>query len=400
MNALRDFLSRHRIKIILLFAALMVGFALYLYRAQINWQSLLSLPTLFIGLIVAIIFSLWIIWVVPKKQIATLTNAQADKEPETTELPAEILALTDGIEALPESKTKTEVLQPKELFELENEARKTIAQIVGGVVVIVGLIFTGANLWITEQVAEKNRTVAMEGQITDRYTKAIAQLGDPKLEVRLGGIFALERIAKDSPKDQQTIMEVLTAFVRETTAHRDMQLLDNKKQDISTKPTTDIIAILTVIARRSLNIEKGSNYQPDLKNSRLARANLEGLNLREVDLRGADLRGADLHGADLRGTRLEGANLEGADLHYAQLQTLLDGANLREANLYETDFGTAVLFGANLIGCKDLYWYQIKNTWMDENTKLPSEFEAQKKEKVEQWRKEEKARMSRIEGNK
>jgi hypothetical protein len=33
--------------------------------------------------------------------------------------------------------------------------------------------------------------------------------------VRLGGIYALERIARDSESDHWAVMEVLTAFVRE-----------------------------------------------------------------------------------------------------------------------------------------------------------------------------------------
>ncbi|MGH3218423.1 MAG: hypothetical protein ACRDPY_06785 [Streptosporangiaceae bacterium] len=36
--------------------------------------------------------------------------------------------------------------------------------------------------------------------MTDRYTKAIEQLGHDKLDVRIGGIYALERIARDSAK--------------------------------------------------------------------------------------------------------------------------------------------------------------------------------------------------------
>ena len=50
--------------------------------------------------------------------------------------------------------------------------------------------------------------------MTDRYTKAIEQLGSDKLDVRIGGIYALERIARDSPRDHPTAMEVLAAFIR------------------------------------------------------------------------------------------------------------------------------------------------------------------------------------------
>ena len=45
--------------------------------------------------------------------------------------------------------------------------------------------------------------------------KAVEQLGSDKLEVRLGGIYSLERISKESPDDYWTVMENLTAFVRE-----------------------------------------------------------------------------------------------------------------------------------------------------------------------------------------
>ena len=51
--------------------------------------------------------------------------------------------------------------------------------------------------------------------MTDRYTRAIKQLGSDKLDVRIGGIYALERIARDSARDHTTVMEVLAAFIRE-----------------------------------------------------------------------------------------------------------------------------------------------------------------------------------------
>jgi hypothetical protein len=61
----------------------------------------------------------------------------------------------------------------------------------------------------------RNFTLSREGQVTDRYTKAITQLGDETLNVRIGGIYALERVARDSAKDHPTVMEVLAAFIRE-----------------------------------------------------------------------------------------------------------------------------------------------------------------------------------------
>lgn len=63
-----------------------------------------------------------------------------------------------------------------------------------------------------------------QGQLTDRFSKAIEQLGSDKLQIRLGGIYALERIAHDSERDYPTVRNVLTTFVREeTTALRPPQ---------------------------------------------------------------------------------------------------------------------------------------------------------------------------------
>lgn len=52
-------------------------------------------------------------------------------------------------------------------------------------------------------------------RITDSFTRAVEQLGSDKLETRLGAIYALERIAEESPRDHWPIMETLTAFVRD-----------------------------------------------------------------------------------------------------------------------------------------------------------------------------------------
>lgn len=63
-------------------------------------------------------------------------------------------------------------------------------------------------------VTARTYQLTQQGQLTDRYTKAIEQLGSDKLDVRLGGIYALERLAVDSQRDHPTIIEVLTGLPR------------------------------------------------------------------------------------------------------------------------------------------------------------------------------------------
>jgi hypothetical protein len=85
-----------------------------------------------------------------------------------------------------------------------NDVRTTLLQGLAGAVVAVGLSLTWRQIRVNQ-----------EGQITERFNKAIDHLGSDKVDVRLGGIYALERIAKNSEDDRDTIAEVLTAFVRQ-----------------------------------------------------------------------------------------------------------------------------------------------------------------------------------------
>ena len=189
---------------------------------------------------------------------------------------------------------RSKALTDEKRFDRENEARKTLAQILAGVFVLVGLYSSVQTL-----------SLSREGQITDRFTKAIEQLGaldggKPKLEVRLGGIYALERIARHSERDHGAIMEVLTTYVREQSPYKQDEHEDHKDQKTARKKPSaaqpdepriraDIQAILTVLGRRQVSYDK------------------EPLNLSKTDLGGADLNAANLNaaylgGADLRGT--------------------------------------------------------------------------------------------------
>jgi hypothetical protein len=155
------------------------------------------------------------------------------------------------------------VPEVKDRIDLESKSRQTMAQILGGAALLVGLYFTSQTLRTTQ-----------EGQITDRFTKAITQLGDNNLAVRLGGIYALERISKDSPSDHWSVMEVLTAFVREYSHGRPnppwalVSMLFPKdpfpEDRAKPSPPTDVQAILTVIGRRTRTFGNGETQRLDL----------------------------------------------------------------------------------------------------------------------------------------
>ena len=216
------------------------------------------------------------------------------------------------------------------LATLEDEYRRTLVQSIGGFFLLVGLYLTWRRIVATEKtvsVAQENLSVAQEnvrvaqetvrvaeeGQVTERFTKAIAQLGDKEMAIRLGGIYALERIAKDSEKDHGPIMEVLTAYVRENAPKQGKYV-----EEAAVKPTTDIQAVLTVIGRRKATEIKRPDDFLDLTHTHLAGVNLEWANLSGLDLGGANLTWARLGGANLKVTALSMADLTGAMLGGAE----------------------------------------------------------------------------------
>jgi uncharacterized protein YjbI with pentapeptide repeats len=265
----------------------------------------------------------------------------------------------------------------KDLANLESNARTAMIQAMGGIVLLIGLFFTWHNLRITERNSQRTLDLSRKGQTNDRFTKAIEQIGTAdqagkkRLEVRLGGIYALEQIAKDSPDHYWPIMEVLTAYVREnapwTEKEHDLQakispsetqLTQNNQP--SSKPSTDIQAVLTVLGRRRDWTYKNREDLPldlsetDLRGADLKDAHLEGGNLWGVHLEKANLRGAHLEGGNLRGAHLEKADAYGAYLNKAMLaeayleEACLASARLDRAHLWRAHLEMADLEGAYL----------------------------------------------------
>ena len=257
----------------------------------------------------------------------------------------------------------------------EPAVRRDWTQVITATTALGALIFTALSLRATQEQIE----VAEQGQITDRYAKAVELLGTPGSEhfqVRLGGIYALERLAADSPRDQQTVVDVLSAFIRATSPWTDR-----------TKPCpparADIQAAFTAISRRDVSQDPrypvGSGASPtttkpiDLRNTCLAELIAFNADLTRMTLVGADLSRADLghaHGGlvSLVDAKLTGANLRGADLSNfafldradlsdarlteAKIGPLLTGVNLANADLRGADLSYATLTGVVLTGAK------------------------------------------------
>ncbi|WP_190824624.1 hypothetical protein [Saccharopolyspora pogona] len=72
--------------------------------------------------------------------------------------------------------------------------------------VLVSLVFAIPQAITAQATLEATRSESsnlQQQQITERFSTAIEQLGSDKLQIRLGGIYALERIAHDSDHHPQ-----------------------------------------------------------------------------------------------------------------------------------------------------------------------------------------------------
>lgn len=190
---------------------------------------------------------------------------------------------------------------------------------------------------------------------SDRYTKAIEQLGSDKIRKRIRAIHILKRAARRSAADHPIVMDALSAFIRQ---HKEEP---QPSEPVIAVPERDVQAALTVIGRRNYRYDQrtinlcGAElpfiriWHAHLVNAALNGANLTRADLTNTNLSGANLTNANLTRANLGGTKLNGTDLSSAKLTRAKLQyATLRGALLTDANLTRADLSSAHLDGANL----------------------------------------------------
>lgn len=250
-----------------------------------------------------------------------------------------------------------------------------------GVVVLLLL----ARLWSSAAVvalvalAYSVRTyrLSRRGQATDRFTKALEKLSSADLYVRLGAVYALEQLTRDSPALQTDIAHVLIEFIRARTppAVPASVRSDKGKADAAStqpglprEPDADIQRALNILDRlprptESLNFSNLHLARVDIRGAKLAGALLDGANLSHAQIVGADLTEAALDKANLSRALVDGADLTRASLDKAKLmrgllrganltQADLRGANLTGARLNDANLTHAHLEGANLYGAR------------------------------------------------
>lgn len=262
-------------------------------------------------------------------------------------------------------------LSPKDEAEELGRVRAALLACLAGLIAVVGAVFAGLTFRLNQQ-----------GQITERFTRAVDQLGSKDIDVRLGGIYALERLARDSLNDHPQIMEVLTAYVREH-APRCAATSSSPAPTSDVEPAvgelnesrapTDVQAVMTVLARRNVAHDRPKT-QLDLRRTQLeglhvwsaafASARFEGVNGNSATFGECDLARANFLEALLSDAYFWNSNLENASFFEAKLiHAHMARANLTHANCFGADMQRVILLSADLRGADlrdaDLRWGEL-----------------------------------------
>lgn len=262
------------------------------------------------------------------------------------------------LQGIPNAQTRIQLQQAQS--QLADGVRSAFLQVFAGLLVVLG---AAATWWQVH--------ISREGQITERFTRAVDQLGSENVDVRIGGIYALERIAKNSAPDRNAIQFLLAAFVRNhagwpvgapdgpqhptPTVDEHLPWMRVRAPDIQTamrvlgrrQPASDErVLFLSRVDLRSIALDGSHLSGAKIRNANFARAVLIGTRLDRSDLTATDLRRAHLEEADLTAADLRRASLQGADLSGAHLARAdLRGADLSGANLAGADLAGAVADG-------------------------------------------------------
>jgi len=253
-----------------------------------------------------------------------------------------------------------------ERLRLQNEVRGGLLQGVAAVAVLAAVAATWQQLDADRRQLRAQLALAGQEQAAEGFARAVDQLGSDRPDVRLSGVYGLERVAAAAAATQmhtmdgsasedglesdgsgsgglrgaeppassrQQVFEILSAYVRRVSRQPSVGPLGDPNLPAR---LPEVQAAVTVLGRRTV---LAGDPPLDLSGSLLPGARLEGARLAGADLRGADVRGASLQHAELAGARLEGSLLCGAQLQDADLGgARLAGARVSVATRWPAGF--------------------------------------------------------------
>ena len=275
----------------------------------------------------------------------------------------------------------------------------------------VGIIFLavlGAPFVIWRAiVAQGNLDRSRDRDYADLFTKAVEQLGatrearewdeetkrdiyrhEPNIEVRLGAIYALERISQDSERDHIAVMETLSAYVRENAPVNSLEPCEPPFSKATVR--NDIQAALTVIGSRlseRISFEWKNEFRLNFSSTDLAGADFQELNFSAALFVGCRLEAANFRSAVLLGARFDRSLMNFADVFDAELRgtsfdycifSPTDPYGLTMSNIHSISVVGADLSGIDYLG--DVQ--ECQKTFGSKDTVLNAEMDSDRREQA------------------
>jgi len=94
-----------------------------------------------------------------------------------------------------------------------SEIVRNYALVIGG---IVGIILAWRRVMAATRQADaslRQADLARRDHVAELFNRAVGQLADAKLEVRLGAVYTLRQIARDFPDLSEPTFELLTTYL-------------------------------------------------------------------------------------------------------------------------------------------------------------------------------------------
>jgi len=199
--------------------------------------------------------------------------------------------------------------------------RSSLAAILGSLVTLISALAALAALYATY----RTYAVTKERNTADVLAKGTELLGAQAMSSRLGGIYALKRLASVSEPDYAPVMEILTGFLRSKCCSH--SVLDARNSASEAVTSVEIQAIVSAIGERHAKARVN------------IRLNLAAVNLRKVSCACGDLRGVSFLQAKLEDLDFTNADLRGADFTEAELERCnFQGALMKDTVLFATQF--------------------------------------------------------------
>jgi hypothetical protein len=252
----------------------------------------------------------------------------------------------------------------EKLAELGVQARSSITQALGGLALIVTIAISAYQVNASRDSAEKtfeetrtssaknlevaleNLALARQGQVSERFSRAVEQLGEtdgngrPARDVRTGALFSVMRIGIDSEPYTQPALLIVATYVRTHFAPPTKLAPNGCKAHFEfTQEQPDVANALGVVLHRIATRLRKKDKEDEKDKEDL-------LGLRGANLTGLALDGLNLSGFDLTGVRFSHASLVRAKFRYAKLNR----ANFEDACLIGADFTGASVSGAKFKG--------------------------------------------------